>query len=60
MVANVSREEGSHIQEGLKSLHADGNQNFFFPAMISRTRTPKLNTSDFIEKRPSEAYSGAI
>ena len=28
--------------------------------MISRSRTPKLNTSDLIEKRPSEAYSGAM
>ncbi|WVZ92601.1 LOW QUALITY PROTEIN: hypothetical protein U9M48_038650, partial [Paspalum notatum var. saurae] len=28
--------------------------------MISRISTPKLNTSDFAEKRPWEAYSGAI
>jgi hypothetical protein len=28
--------------------------------MISRTKTPKLNTSDLIGKRPWEAYSGAM
>ncbi|BAS72540.1 Os01g0535650 [Oryza sativa Japonica Group] len=33
---------------------------FLFPLTISRVRTPKLNTSDLTEKRPSEAYSGAI
>jgi hypothetical protein len=33
---------------------------FRFPLRISRTRTPKLKTSDLIEKMPSEAYSGAI
>ena len=33
---------------------------FRFPLRISRTRTPKLNTSDLIEKMPSEAYSGAM
>jgi hypothetical protein len=33
---------------------------FFFPLRISRIKTPKLNTSDLIEKRPSEAYSGAM
>ena len=33
---------------------------FRFPLSISRTTTPKLNTSDLIEKMPSEAYSGAM
>ena len=33
---------------------------FLFPLRISRMITPKLNTSDLMEKRPSEAYSGAI
>jgi len=28
--------------------------------MISRTRTPKLKTSDFTENNPSIAYSGAM
>ena len=33
---------------------------FLFPPRISRTRTPKLNTSDLTENRPSHAYSGAM
>ena len=36
------------------------NPAFLMPVMISRSRTPKLNTSDLMEKRPSEAYSGAM
>jgi hypothetical protein len=31
---------------------------FFLPLTISRTSTPKLNTSDLTEKMPSMAYSG--
>jgi hypothetical protein len=34
------------------------NPLFFFPLIISKTKTPKLKTSDFNEKRPSTAYSG--
>jgi hypothetical protein len=39
-----------------------GSQNplFFLPLIISRTTTPKLKTSDFIEKDPFTAYSGGI
>ena len=33
---------------------------FLLPAIISRSKTPKLNTSDFVEYRPSIAYSGDI
>jgi hypothetical protein len=31
-----------------------------WPLRISSTSTPKLNTSDFTEKTPSIAYSGAM
>ena len=33
---------------------------FFWPLTISRISTPKLKTSDFTEKCPCIAYSGAI
>lgn len=33
---------------------------FFLPLAISNSKTPKLTTSDFTEKRPSRAYSGDI
>jgi hypothetical protein len=36
------------------------NPLFFLPLIISRTTTPKLKTSDFIEKDPCTAYSGGI
>ncbi len=32
----------------------------FLPLTISSRMTPKLNTSDFVEKRPCTAYSGDI
>lgn len=32
----------------------------FFPLIISSIKIPKLKTSDFTEKSPSIAYSGAI
>lgn len=36
------------------------NAPFRCPLKISRRRTPKLNTSDFTEKAPSKANSGAM
>jgi len=33
---------------------------FLLPLTISSSNTPKLYTSDFTEKMPSEAYSGAM
>ncbi|KAJ0508231.1 hypothetical protein HanIR_Chr11g0514941 [Helianthus annuus] len=36
------------------------NPLFFSPLTISSTNTPKLYTSDFIEKTPPPAYSGAM
>ncbi|KAI5605846.1 hypothetical protein BDE02_01G380200 [Populus trichocarpa] len=32
----------------------------FLPLTISRSKTPKLKTSDFTEKMPSMTYSGDI
>ena len=37
-----------------------GNELFFLPVTISRTRMPKLYVSDFAENKPRILHSGAI
>ncbi|WVZ67004.1 hypothetical protein U9M48_016150, partial [Paspalum notatum var. saurae] len=41
-------------------LHGVMDPVVIVPLMISRSRTPKLKTSDLTEQTPSEAYSGAM